>query len=875
MKMFNCSTLEPRFRGFWGSLLGLALLSTPLAAQVILNPVTIQGTVGFTNTNPTILGWLTNALSPVQTSEVVIYADSQPPAASVQTEWSVVTNTARVAYEMTVDAVTGGVVYSVSPDWFLAPNSSDRYYFAPRNTPSLVPGAHAVTMDFAEAAGVLELHFVNSTGGPVAIQGLKVQAYPLGSTTLAADSGTDGGGVPAGTSITTKDLLVPGGGSYWAVVTCQTGSNYYTDTVAYTVYLTNTVPRDEIVITNVVIPSGSQLARITGNVNLVGEFALTVPSWPLGSSNAEYPGYTLVEAYSGPFNNQRWAAVTGTDFSVSASGPFVLTNLVAQDPANPQYGYLVQAQIAVRTNRDYAFFESPALGYGPNPQLVLSPGTNANLGNLFVITPGYVDAPILLQGPPETPTQPSALRYLDFGADTKDPYGYGLPEGAILYGIIDTYAYMKGSSQVAPGATWAASAGESCSAGTGAFNAASASYEGQVNLPLGGLASQPSLWQRGGLNYVISETTNGPQNYLDTVGYIYCQDTNTHLITAGVTNSGQVNFNFAFSQVSLSIVSPTTQFRNPYIFETEGTFSGTNFQGRLDNYQTLLVWAYGTPTSSFTNQGLIVMYLPQGTYSLAPTVTSLNPDGSTSLTTLEPVNLVVGVSQQIYLESGLQVQLNAPTCANTPTVPISGQVLGSNAIASVTLSINGGSPTTLCTGCGMSPTFTNSVAVSATECSNTTVTVTAKDILGETASTTSAIRFNNVVPVIHCPTNIFVSCAGSGGAVVTFSPTATASCSGAVNVVCTPPSGSTFGVGTTPVLCVATDSCGNTNTCTFDVIVTGSELAIRLAIEITWTCGGLLQSAPSVTGPWTTVTNATSPYYTVPTAQQAYFRVQN
>ena len=492
MKTFNRISLEPGFRGLLGSLLGLALLATPLAAQVILNPVTLQGTVGFTNTNPTILGWLTNALSAEQTSEVVLYADSQPPAVSVQTEWYVVTNSARVRYEMTVDAVAGGVVYSVAPDWFLAPNSSDRYYFAPRNTPSLVPGAPPVTMDFAEAAGVLELRFVNSTGGPVAIQGLKVQVYPLGGATLAADSGTDGAGVPAGTSITTKDLLVPGGGSYWAVVTCQTGSNYYTDTVAYTLYLTNTVPRDQTVVANVVIPSGSQLARITGNVKLVGEFALTVPSWPLGSSNAEYPGYTLVEAYEGPFNNERWAAVTGTNFTVSASGPFVLPNLVARDPANPQSGYLVQAQIAVRTNRNYAFFESPALGYGSNPQLVLSPGTNADLGDLFVITPGYVDAPILLQGPPETPAQPSALRYLVFGADTTDPYGYGLPEGAIIDGIVDTYAYMKGSAQIAPGATWSASPGESCSAGTGAFNAATASYEGQVNLPVGGLASQPS-----------------------------------------------------------------------------------------------------------------------------------------------------------------------------------------------------------------------------------------------------------------------------------------------------------------------------------------------------------------------------------------------
>src|SRR6185436_10614223 len=42
-------------------------------------------------------------------------------------------------------------------------------------------------------------------------------------------------------------------------------------------------------------------------------------------------------------------------------------------------------------------------------------------------------------------------------------------------------------------------------------------------------------------------------------------------------------------------------------------------------------------------------------------------------------------------------------------------------------------------------------------------------------------------------------------------------------VVCAPPSGSTFAVGTTPVSCTATDVAGNTGTCSFTVTVSDTQ----------------------------------------------------
>lgn len=73
----------------------------------------------------------------------------------------------------------------------------------------------------------------------------------------------------------------------------------------------------------------------------------------------------------------------------------------------------------------------------------------------------------------------------------------------------------------------------------------------------------------------------------------------------------------------------------------------------------------------------------------------------------------------------------------------------------------------------------------------------------------------------NVPANIQVEANGPAGSVVNFStPTATDDVDGPIALVtCTPPSGSTFPLGTTTVTCSATDSHGNTGTATFTVAV--------------------------------------------------------
>ena len=79
-------------------------------------------------------------------------------------------------------------------------------------------------------------------------------------------------------------------------------------------------------------------------------------------------------------------------------------------------------------------------------------------------------------------------------------------------------------------------------------------------------------------------------------------------------------------------------------------------------------------------------------------------------------------------------------------------------------------------------------------------------------------------PVITVPNLAPVQATGPGGAMVTYTVTATDDVDAQVTPICTPASGSTFPVGSTTVTCTATDIAGNVATKTFTVTVTPQPL---------------------------------------------------
>jgi hypothetical protein len=95
---------------------------------------------------------------------------------------------------------------------------------------------------------------------------------------------------------------------------------------------------------------------------------------------------------------------------------------------------------------------------------------------------------------------------------------------------------------------------------------------------------------------------------------------------------------------------------------------------------------------------------------------------------------------------------------------------------------------------------------------------------GPTCSFTVTVN-DTQPPVITCPPNqtAVTPTVTDPCTVVNFTTTASDNCPGVV-VVCNPPSGSCFPVGVTTVTCTATDSTGNTATCSFTISVFNGRL---------------------------------------------------
>lgn len=176
---------------------------------------------------------------------------------------------------------------------------------------------------------------------------------------------------------------------------------------------------------------------------------------------------------------------------------------------------------------------------------------------------------------------------------------------------------------------------------------------------------------------------------------------------------------------------------------------------------------------------------------------------------------VVSVVQQC-----LTVNLpSVPRCLAALSVRVSGSVTSCTNVTRIVWDRGDNLQHVVCENCGVNPSFSFDLPVSAL-CEDQTFTVTAFSDDGQSASNTQTIQADHTKPTIQCPSNVVLVCTGpNGGPVVYPTPTATDECA-LQSVVCIPTSGSWFPLGVTPVRCVATDRCGNSNECSFTVTIT-------------------------------------------------------
>ncbi|MBI1851379.1 MAG: HYR domain-containing protein [Planctomycetes bacterium] len=103
---------------------------------------------------------------------------------------------------------------------------------------------------------------------------------------------------------------------------------------------------------------------------------------------------------------------------------------------------------------------------------------------------------------------------------------------------------------------------------------------------------------------------------------------------------------------------------------------------------------------------------------------------------------------------------------------------------------------------------------------HTTVVCGAQDDSTNASTCSFGVNVLDVTaPTLTCPSSVAVECADPTGAAATYKVTVTDDCDIAPSLDCTPPSGSAFPIGRTPVGCTARDASGNVATCAFDVVI--------------------------------------------------------
>jgi hypothetical protein len=102
----------------------------------------------------------------------------------------------------------------------------------------------------------------------------------------------------------------------------------------------------------------------------------------------------------------------------------------------------------------------------------------------------------------------------------------------------------------------------------------------------------------------------------------------------------------------------------------------------------------------------------------------------------------------------------------------------------------------------------------------TTITCSATDAAGNRASGSFTVTVvDTTAPDLALPADITAEATGAAGAAVTYAATASDIVDGAVTPACSIPSGATFALGTTTIICSATDAAGNTASGSFAVTV--------------------------------------------------------
>lgn len=788
----------------------------------------LAGTVRFANENPEILNRL-QAPGNEGMSSLTVRATALPPSEGIAAQ-VVPPAPDRLAnpYQLSVQAGTNeatAIAYTVQASVGLK-DGQELFHMRPLTTPPLVEDTTPLPLDLAECVGMLRLQFVDADGNPLAIEG--------GSGTVAADGELRGQIFSLTAGLTESFHVVPADREFSLALQLQRGTDPYLDQITHPFNLVTNVPCDTVVTVPVVLRDTTRLGRIFGHVS----FLRSVVPQTGPSSISGLKGRPAVIA-TGPGGNRRLHLVEPRDGSVEG-GIFNLANLLPSDAVSPPQPWRLQAEYHLGSGRNFVWFVSPALGEG------LNPGVNVVAGetNMILLVLDFqrtrIWGDIRLAGPPDTTASRSALNGIvrpdDYGVDDR-----GVPLHVGEYGMIGSHVIARGLDEKFPGAEFTAAGGRSAGNFSGDYHGASGEFRGRYELLVSAfkaeLDREKGVWQRDGFALAISTATNALTPYVNQV--LAITETDAPRLTLSSYDIATNDVAFGFSEVCLRFRTPGRRFHSPTVAQAQGKFSGTDFELRTRNYEVNVEAATGLPASAAeaADTGVLTLVLPQGTYRLRPQLSVLNDDGSESQTQLDEITLDVPARQRICVEGCLRLNISLPACAGG-LVPVTGSVLTcGQRVKTVTYQVDDGPHVEVCDACGTDPTLDFAVPVPP---GPHLLTITATDEDGAVSSASGLVGADTEAPVITCPDAVTVTADAPCGTPVHFTLPVRDNCDPNVTVVCTPPSGTAFPVGTTEVVGVATDAAGNRAECRFTVTVLApeGEPSITRLDASGWTGGG-------------------------------------
>jgi hypothetical protein len=236
----------------------------------------------------------------------------------------------------------------------------------------------------------------------------------------------------------------------------------------------------------------------------------------------------------------------------------------------------------------------------------------------------------------------------------------GIPDGVGSGGIFGSYVNVAGVDELAPGATFATTGGSAAASFAGAFNPTTAAFEGDYEVVLGMLDNQPGSWRQESLSYTFYQLDTNGAPFVNQLGNVAENLPWQATLAPGdrVTN----NLNYGFAEVAVRIRSPLP-FYNPRIHAVGG-LTGLDSAGQARSYRVSGDYAYGRPETAATaaTEGLVTIYLPEGTYTLSPSFTTIDPGGGESTAQLPAIEVTVLAGERLRVEDCFRVYIETPVC---------------------------------------------------------------------------------------------------------------------------------------------------------------------------------------------------------------------